>query len=299
MIQNIKLHSQSKSVPTQSLPIRTSQSSQPSQTPPAETSNPVKNIASSSLSMYEQTQRRLKDQILTVQRHSRAMKSQEKTILYQGLGAFGASFILVVLFIFFIVPLLIRFAGNLSSISVFPQTDVIPPTVPVFSALPQAIQENTLEISGYAEAKSQVVGVKNGSENTRVEANDKGEFKINVALDDGENKISLYSVDASNNESSLSKEHIVLYDIEDPELEWEAPEDQKTIRNLREQSIEVKGKVNEAAKVTLNDRQLSLSSENTFSTQFRLENGENKLKLKVIDLAGNEIEQERTIFFKP
>lgn len=292
-----RLHSQMKSIPTQ--PVASQRVVPQSPQPVAQGTVPATKPTINPLSMYEQTQRKLKEQILAVQRQSRNMKSQEKTIFYQGLSAFGASFVLIIIAIFGIVPLLIRFAGNLSTLSVFPQTDKIPPTVPVYSALPQAIKETSLEIKGYAEAKSQVVVVKNGSESNRVTTPDNGEFTVSVSLDDGDNKIALYSLDESNNESQLSREYIVRSDNTSPEVEWESPEDQKTIRNLREQTIEVKGKVNEKAKVFLNDRQITTTNENEFSTQFRLENEENTLKLKIVDLAGNEIEQERMVFFKP
>jgi hypothetical protein len=252
-------------------------------------SNPTVN--NPALSKYEQTQKFLKDQILSVQRKSKNLKETERKLLYQGLGALGGSFLLCVGFI--------RFAGNLSSLSLLPQTDKIAPRVPAFAAPDEATQEDTITLNGYAEPKSKVVLVKNGSEDQTITADDSGEFSLEVHLDEGINELSLYSVDEANNESVLSKTYTVNLDRTAPEVDWLLPEENKTVLNLREQTIDVKGKVNERAKVYLNDQFVSYSPDGNFSTTFQLQQGDNKLTLKVIDDAQNETVVERTVSFKP
>lgn len=251
------------------------------------------------ISKYEQTQKFLKDRILAVQLKSRNLKDTERKMLIQSVTALGGSFVLCVVYLFLVFPLLIRFAGNLSNLSVFPQTDSIAPRVPAFSAPPEATQESSITLEGFAEPKSKVVLIKNGQEGDNTEVNDEGAFSMQVNLDEGENTLALYSIDEAKNESSVGKEYKVVFDKTAPEVDWQTPEDQKTVKNLREQTIDVKGKANERTKIYLNDQFISASSDGEFSTTFLLQQGENKLTLKVVDEAGNETSVERIVFFKP
>lgn len=251
------------------------------------------------LSRYEQTQKFLKDQILAVQIRSRDLKADERKMVIQSCVALGGSVVSVLVYVFLVLPLLIRFAGNLSSLKVFPQADTIPPRVPSYAAPVEATQEDKVTMTGFAEPKSKVVVVKNGQASEKADAGDGGDFSVDVSLTEGKNTIALYSVDDAKNESSVGKEYTVTMDKTVPEVDWQTPEDQKTVKSLREQTVEVKGKVNESAKVLLNDQFVLVSQDGNFSTTFQLQEGENKITLKVTDAAGNETQVERTVFFKP
>jgi hypothetical protein len=289
MINTIKHPTETKQ-PTESTP--STQATAPVQSIPQK-------VASAGLKAYEQSQQRVKQQILSAQMKSRLLKDQEKTMLTQSAMAFFGSIVLMVLYVFVGVPLLIRFAGNLSGLSVFPKTDTIPPRVPAYAAPAPGTQEETLNITGFAEPKSSVVVVKNNNEDVKTEADDQGSFSLDIKLDEGKNTIALYSIDTAGNESSLGKPYDVSFDKTPPEVEWETPEDKKTVKNLREKSIQVKGKVNENAKVYLNDRFVSSSNDNVFTAQFELQEGENKLIIKAVDPAGNEGISERIVYFRP
>ncbi|MEO8581039.1 MAG: Ig-like domain-containing protein [Patescibacteria group bacterium] len=272
---------------------------QPVQLNQAPTPKPANSLPFNALARYEQTQKFLKDQILSVQNKSKNLKDTERTLLIQSIFALSTSLALVLVFIFFFFPLLIRFAGNLSNLAVFPQTDTIPPSVPTFAAPVEATQESSITLSGFGEPKSKVILVKNGSEAGNVVVGDSGEFNLEVNLDEGENKIAAYSVDLAKNESSMGKQYTVKFDQTPPEIDWQSPEENKVVKNLREQSVEVKGKVNESAKVYLNDQFISNSSDGSFDTQFMLKQGDNILTLKAVDVAQNETQVERTVSFKP
>lgn len=251
------------------------------------------------LARYEQTQQFLKDKILSVQRKSQNLKETERTLVIQSIAALSGSLALCLAFVFLIFPMLIRFAGNLSSLSVFPQTDTIPPRIPAFAAPAEATQESSITLNGFGEPKSKVIVVKNGQEAATVDVNDAGEFNLSLNLDEGANEIALYGVDEAKNESSTSKTYTVNFDQKPPEVDWQTPEENKVVRNLREQAVEVKGKANEPAKIYLNDQFVANSADGEFSTQFNLQQGENKLTLKVTDSAGNETVVERMVSFKP
>jgi hypothetical protein len=53
--------------------------------------------------------------------------------------------------------------------------------------------EASLNLDGFAEPKSTVVLIKNGQEDGRTDVNDEGAFTLPVNLDEGENKIAVYS----------------------------------------------------------------------------------------------------------
>ncbi len=255
--------------------------------------------AMSGLSAYEQTQQFLKNQILSIQRKSKNLKESERSILFQSIAALSASVALGLAFIFFIFPLLIRFAGNWGNLAVFQQSDSIPPRIPAFAAPPEATQESSIILSGFGEPKSKIVVVKNGQQSENTQVDDNGEFSLNVGLNEGENTIALFSVDEAKNESANSKTYTISFDKTPPEVDWQTPEDKKVVKNLREQSIEVKGTANEAAKVYLNDKFVANSPDGNFKTNFQLNQGDNALSLKVTDNAGNETVVERVVSFKP
>jgi len=261
----------------------------------------VKQIARvvSPLETYEHKQESIKQQIMATQRNSVKVKEQQKNILVQTLGIVVLAIVLMLLFIFLLLPGALRFSASLKSMSVFQQEDTIPPRTPSYSVPISATKESSLEISGYGESASKVIAVVNGTEYTTVDISEGGDFSLSIELSDGENKIALYSKDAAENESSLGKEYNVIKDSTIPEVEWNSPEDNKIVTNLRDKQIKVEGTLNETAKVYLNDTIVFVDDEGNFEDQFNLNDGENTLILKAVDRAGNEVEMTRKVTFKP
>lgn len=251
------------------------------------------------LRAYQATQVANERQVLLGQRRASLIKDEEKKIIQQILGSLALTVVLLLIYVFLVLPLMIRFAGNIGNLTAFQQKDTIPPRVPAYSAPPQAIQERSIDISGFGENKAKIFAVKNGKESGETVIGDNGEFKISISLEDGSNELALYSVDEAGNESSLGKTYTIISDDKDPEVEWTTPEDKKVVTNLREKIIDIKGKVNESAKVLLNDKIIGLNESGEFSTSYSLNQGGNTLKLIVTDLAGNSVEQERIVEFKP
>lgn len=275
---------------------------QPETTPPKMMPQPVAegSNVNPQLTAFQASQNALHRRLMDYRRRlNQDNMTQNRRIFFQGVMALGGSVVMVLAFVFLVLPIMIRFAGNLGNLANFTQGDQIPPRVPVYSAPPAATQDSSINLTGFGEPKSEVVIVNNGRESTRSVVSDEGDFSLSLELDEGENKFSAYGIDPAGNESGLGKEYIVLFDREAPEVEWESPEDGKTITNLRERTVAVKGKVNETAKVTLNDRFVSVDTEGNFSTNFELQQGENVLLLKVTDQAGNEVEIERKVNFRP
>ncbi len=228
-----------------------------------------------------------------------ASPQEYRRLFTQSMVFFGISGVVWLLFLFVLMPLMIRFAGNLNNLSFEAQDDKMPPRVPSFSVPQTATNSARIKIAGYGEAQSTVVLVRNGQQEEKVVADDEGEFSVEFNLEEGKNSIAFFAIDQANNESTLSQVTEVTYDKDIPELAWDEPSDQKVVTNLREREIKVSGQTQEQSRIFLNDKLVFGDSSGKFSDTFYLNDGENVLTLKVVDPAGNEIEEKRTVFFRP
>lgn len=253
-----------------------------------------------SLDTYAVQQQRLERGVMAQQLSTRKAKKESQKMLFQTIGIVVVTIVLLVLFIFVLMPGAIRLAGSFGGLTTVTQSDTVPPRIPTYSAPPSATNESQITVTGFGEPNSSVVLVMNGQESTRETISESGEFSISIDLNDGENVFALYSVDEAENESNLGRQYTVVYDTEAPEFEWNEPEDGRTVTNLRERTIKVAGKIEDQnVKVYLNDRIVFVNSAGEFSESFQLSDGENTLKLKAVDEAGNETEAERVVTFRP
>jgi hypothetical protein len=217
-----------------------------------------------------------------------------QAILFLGIGV---GIILINIFLLF--PGLIRISIALKGVGDSSQSDVLPPRVPVFSALPTATNSAQLELAGFAEPNSEITLVENGSEDAKTQSADDGAFAFTLNLEEGDNTYTVYSRDSAGNESSVSREVVIRFDQTSPQIAWDQPANEQTVRNLREQNVQVSGQVAEKATITLNDRIVFLDSQGQFTDTFPLQQGSNELTLRVTDEAGNVSEEKRTVFFRP
>lgn len=229
----------------------------------------------------------------------KASPQEYKRLLTQSAVFFGISGIIWLVFLFVLMPLMIRFAGNLNNMSLDGDKDDLPPRVPSFSIPQTATNSAEMKINGYGEPGATIILVLNGQQKAEVVANDDGEFTVEFNLNGGENTLAFFSRDAANNESTLSHETKITFDQSGPELTWDEPEDGKVVTNLREREVKVSGQTQENVRVYLNDSVVFVDSSGKFQDSFYLNEGENVLKLKVVDPAGNEVEQERKVSFRP
>ena len=229
---------------------------------------------------------------------ARSSNQEYRKLFAQSVLLFGASGVIWLIFLFVLMPLMIRFAGNIKPLA-DSNMDDLAPRVPSFSVPQSATNSAQLKITGYGEPDSTIVLVHNGMQKQTQTVNQDGEFAVEFDLDKGENKIAFFSTDEAKNESKLSQERIVTYDDDIPELAWDQPEDKKVITNLREREIKISGQTQERTKVYLNDSIVFVDNSGKFNDTFYLQQGENELTLKVVDEAGNQIEEKRTITFRP
>jgi uncharacterized protein YfaP (DUF2135 family) len=231
---------------------------------------------------------------------SRLVKREQKKMTQQTLMITGLSVVVVILFIFAVVPGLIKLTSlflDSDSLNADPG-DTIPPRVPSISAPAPATHSASIKVDGFGEPDSEVVLVLNGSEDERQSADADGKFNFEVFLNEDANSISFYAIDKSGNESNSSRVYEVTLDSTPPAIKIELPQDGQQFELRKNQSITVEGTTEPRAKVFLNGRLFFARSDGSFSTTYQLSEGDNELKVKAIDLAGNQSEQVVKVSFR-
>ncbi len=168
------------------------------------------------------------------------------------------------------------------------------PMPPVFIDAPQAVNQEKISLSGKALPGTTVKIYVNGPERGVTTTGSDGVFSFaDVKLNLGTNTISAKSFDNKGNESDSSEFIIISYDKEAPEVDLEI-EDGDVIRNLNRR-VDIKGKVNEKATITINEKTAIQKSDLTFDFILGVSDGDVKIKITVVDLAGNKTEKELTV----
>jgi len=226
---------------------------------------------------------------------SRKVKQEQSSVLRQTI-LIGVAGVVLLLVSFVVIIGFIRFIGYSSNTPIAIEDGVLP-QVPHFSAPVEATSSAELTLTGFTTPKAKVYLLKNGSVDKSVDADDSGNFTIEVTLDQGENKFSGYAKNGEL-ESAVSTQFMTIFDNQKPEIEVTEPTDNQTVQGKKSQNVTVKGKTKPGAKVYLNDRLIFIGDDGIFDTTQRLENGTNSLSFKVIDMAGNQTEKAITINFQ-
>ena len=163
---------------------------------------------------------------------------------------------------------------------------------PEIDPLPKDTNQVKINITGQAYQGSQVELIFNG-ESIAVDDLDKDKkFEFtDLNLKSGENKIAVRSIKQNGDKSELSKEAYVTLDLKPPELEITAPQNKQKF-SKDESRIKVQGKTELDAKLYINDHIVIIKNDGTFEYQVTLKEGENIIKIKALDEAGNETEEE-------
>lgn len=230
---------------------------------------------------------------------SRRAKTESKKMFRQTILMMIASIAIIIIFLFLVLPTLLKFVSGQGGDTIFSGEDTIAPQTPIISAPVSATNSAKLTINGYGEKDATVYLILNGSEraDSKVEEED-GKFEISVDLDNGENKVKLYAEDDSQNQSENTREYSVVFDNIAPTLELESPTDGQQIELRKNQVTTIKGMTEANAKVAINGRVTRADSEGSFSTTYQLQEGDNKLQFVITDDAGNSTEQEITVKFR-
>lgn len=229
---------------------------------------------------------------------SRLIKQERKKLVKQTYLFVVAAIVLVVVFIFVVLPLFIRFVNAVLSTNPVADDEIVLLQPPVLSAPLDATKSATLNISGFDSPNHEVVIVLNGQEHKRVVTQQDGSFATDVSLTEGDNSLTSYSVDEDKNESKTGQTFSVLLDTEKPTLVISEPEDGATISS-RDKLVTVAGTTDPQSRVFINDRSVFPNAEGVFSGKHSLVDGKNEIKIKAIDDAGNETGQMITVEYRP
>jgi hypothetical protein len=230
---------------------------------------------------------------------SRLAQNQQEKLAKQTAILIGIAFFIVIAFMFAVIPGIIRLTGLFIDTGLPSDSDdVVPPRPPTISSPVEATFSATIVVSGFSEADSEVVAVLNSSELDRTVADGDGFFEIDISLQEEENKLRFYAIDAAGNESDTSRTYSIVYDAVAPTIELESPQDGQQFELRKNQTITVKGTTEANAKVYLNDRLIFARSDGSFSTTHQLQEGDNQLTFRAVDEAGNEREQAITVSFR-
>jgi hypothetical protein len=227
---------------------------------------------------------------------SRRAKVEQKKVFRQTIffGVLAVAFL--IFFGLIVIPNVIRFFGNQGNQATFDDSG-LPPQVPLLSSPVTATSSASLNLKGYNEKGNQVVLLQNGQETQRATVEDDGSFSFDTTLSTGDNRFTLYAIDPANKESEVSREYLVVFDNQPPKLEVADLQDKQSVQGKKNQMLSIKGTTDPDTKVTLNDRLVFSKEDGSFTTQQRLENGENTLTFKATDQAGNTTEKKIIVTF--
>ncbi len=128
----------------------------------------------------------------------------------------------------------------------------------------------------------------NGTAVANEEITEAGKYSVDIPLtEDGENNVVLYLVDDNGNMKGY--EYSVIKDTEGPEVSFDETYDNIVTSNS---DISIQGVAADCNKLTINDEEVSVSQDGSFSGDITLADGDNTITVVATDLAGNETVNE-------
>lgn len=201
----------------------------------------------------------------------------------------------LVLAVMFGIPVLVKLTVFIGDMNAARQgggkTDLIPPAPPEIEIAYPATNSAVQNIWGYSESGARVVLTRNSKSVGSVEAGEDGRFEVSgVKLDGGDNMFVAVAVDSAGNKSGESRKVNLKYLAESPKLVIDSPSDGQEVTGSN--WLEVVGKTDYGAKLTINNRWVAVNANGEFKWQYSLVSGENRLKIAAVDEAGNRSEKE-------
>lgn len=142
---------------------------------------------------------------------------------------------------------------------------------------------DTILVSCHLNSSYCVLILVNGKETEKTDLLGKGDYEYRVPISIGTNEITTYIVDKQGNMKSTSS--VVEKDVIAPGLNLVS--DYKNITTENE-SIVIEGAVSDCDKLQINNAEVKIEGDNTFSYEYGLKEGINDITICASDLAGNE-----------
>lgn len=168
---------------------------------------------------------------------------------------------------------------------------------PIFTIPYEATNSSKITVSGYASYGTTVKIYVDETLEEEVETKEDSTFLAeNINLKLGTNNINGKST-KSGKESLVSKNIKIVFDNDKPSLQLSEPEDNKPIQG--ERKIKISGKSEAGAKVFINNSQVIVNADGSFSSEKQLNDGENNFEIKAEDQATNSTIISRKVIFTP
>jgi hypothetical protein len=235
-----------------------------------------------------------------MRRGSRLSKyEQRKAVTYVFIAVSGI-FLIFISAIYFLPQIILGTSSLASKISTknivreSKKEDIKAPLPPKLDSLPYATSKKSITITGTAPAKSTIKLYVNDIEVKKVAVSNDESFEFeSILLKEGENTIYATATDNAGNTSKKSTLKTIIVKTEGPQLEASEQVDQENAR------VKISGATDSDATVSINDRRVIVSRNGSFSTELKLNSGENKFLVISTDLAGNKTEKEIVVNYSP
>lgn len=221
-------------------------------------------------------------------RLERLARREEKAIVKRIVYLSVFSVILIIILYTVGIPTLGKFADLLDT--VFKRGDStgsvesqIPPP-PVLDTLPHATNNSKITVSGFSSSSVKAELYLDLEKVSEVQVND-GKFRGDLELKQGENKIVAKAVSEAGKTSDASQEFTIIFDNKEPELEVTAPSNDQTF--YQNNRVKVSGKTEKDNQVFANGFLANVDPDGNFEVTIPLVEGENKIEVKAVDIAGN------------
>lgn len=187
-----------------------------------------------------------------------------------------------------------KIRGNSPAQSAQNQSVILPPTLdPPVAATNTAV----LSVTGKGTPNLSLIIYLNDAQLKKQSVPTDGNFSINnIQLADGTNTISAKLTDDKGTLSDLSNVVTVFYAHKPPKLDITSPGDNTNVTG-DPNSISVAGSTDDNVTVSINDRLVVIRSDNSFSYNFPLNDGDNILTIVATDTAGNQSKITRKVTY--
>jgi hypothetical protein len=175
--------------------------------------------------------------------------------------------------------------------------DNVPPQVPMISALPEATNAAKIRIEGFTEKEvdTDLLINDNVVDTEKTDAN--GAIILNGTLEAGSNRIIVRATDSSSN-TSQSPVILINFDSKPVDLTVTSPKDGSEYFGGTNQTVDIKGTVSKpTATVIVNGSYAMVDKDGNFTQRIMLANGDNNIKIKATDTAGNTAESSLKLVF--
>lgn len=163
-------------------------------------------------------------------------------------------------------------------------------------SLPTATNSAKLLVSGTTSDFDEVQIYINDEKVKDAKTASDNEFSEEVGdLKKGENEIYVKAIARKAKKTKSSDVYTVIYISDKPKLEISEPGDNSTVNR---QEVRIVGNTDKGNTVSVNNLPVVVDLNGKFQKSIRLKDGENKIEVKVLDIAGNEEKKIITVQYK-